>query len=150
MKISVISILVVGAALAGCSTPASSSGDTQAIAPTQAILLAADAAPFGVKGTFVFEVRAVGQQDGNIYLNSELDYRDQRNLTVAIFPDAAQEIRRKFGENADLALMGRRIKVKGEAKRVKIAFVVNGVPSDKYYYQTQVFVQTADQVEVVP
>jgi hypothetical protein len=150
MKCSIIPILISAAALLGCATPTSNANDAQSIAPTQAILLAADAAPLGVKGTFALEVRAVGRQDGNIYLNSELDYRDQRNLTVAIFPDAAQELRQKFGEDADVALKGKHIKVRGEAIRVTIGFVADGVLTDKYYYQTHVNVHEANQVEVVP
>jgi hypothetical protein len=150
MKQSIIPIMIIGVALLGCAIPASDANDIQAIAPTQAILLAADAAPLGVKGTFALEVRAVGRQDGNIYLNSELDYRDQRNLTVAIFPDAAQQCRQKFGEDADVVLKGKRIKVRGEAIRVKIGFVADGALTDKYYYQTHVNVYEANQVEVLP
>jgi hypothetical protein len=147
MKRCTVLILISGAALLGCT---SSATDTQSITPTQAILLAADAAPLGVKGTFMLEVRAVGRKDGNIYLDSESDYRDQRNLTVAIFPDAAQELRQKFGEDADAVFKGRRVRVRGEAMRVKIGFFVDGILTDKYYFQTHVDVHDATQIEVLP
>ena len=135
-----------GLALAGCATRVAA----PPITPTQAIVLAADAAPLGVKGTFVMEVRAVGRQDGDIYLDSERDYRDQRNLTIAIPPDAALELRQRFGEDADVALMGKRIRVSGQAVRVKVGFFANGMLTDKYYYQTHVNVFEARQIEVVP
>jgi len=142
--------MIVCAALLGCGAPAASSDPSQPITPIQAILAAASAAPNVVKGVFVLEVRATGRQDGNIYLNSELDYRDQRNLTIAIFPDAAPELRRKFSNDVDVALKGKRIRVSGVAQRVKIGFFENGEFTGKYYYQTHVDVTAANQIEVLP
>lgn len=61
-------------------------GTSQAawIAPHQAVLLAADAAPAGVEGTFALTVLGTGSQRDQLFLNSESDYRDQRSLTVAM------------------------------------------------------------------
>ena len=93
-------------------------------------------------------VRAVGRRDGNIYLNSEQDYRDQRNLTVTIRPSAINALAERFGEQADRFLIGRRIVVDGEARRVRIDFTYNGQPTGKYYYQTHVDVREASQLSI--
>ena len=54
---------------------------TQAITPAEAIRRAAEAAPRGVEGRFTFTVKATGRAEGNrLFLNSEADYRDQRNI----------------------------------------------------------------------
>lgn len=119
------------------------------ITPQQAIERAADAAPAGVKGVFVMDVRGTGRQDGNLYLNSQVDYRDQRNLTIAIAPDIAAALQTKFGDAPDTFLVGKRIAVTGEAKRVTIWFLWNGVPTEKYYYQTHVALTAADQLQIL-
>lgn len=119
------------------------------ITPQQAIERAAEAAPASVKGVFVMDVHATGRQNGNLYLNSQADYRDQRNLTIAIAPDVATTLQTKFGEVPDTFLVGKRIAVTGEAKRVTIWFLWNGVPTEKYYYQTHVELTAADQLQIL-
>jgi hypothetical protein len=150
MMKNILSAFVLSALLSGCAAPTKTSYVAPVIEPPQAVILAADAAPAGVGGTFLLEVRGSGRQDGNIYLNSEQDYRDQRCLTIAVLPDAANELRKKYNEDVDSALKGRRIVVKGVARRVKIAFFADGHVTDKYYYQTQVNVSDAGQIELQP
>ena len=93
-------------------------------------------------------VQATGTQDGQVYLNSELDYRDQRNLTVALSPIAAMHLHARLGADLLIALKGRDIVVTGAARRVQIFFFADGRRSDKYYYQTHVNVTSAEQVVV--
>jgi len=57
-------------------------------------------------------------------------------------------IERSIGANSDDALVGRKIFVRGVARRVKIYFTVDGHATDKYYYQTHVLVTTPVQVAV--
>jgi hypothetical protein len=137
-------------ALAGCqaslSRPMASAGT---IAPFEAIQAAAAAAPRRVPGVFEMRVAASGRQSGNIYLNSEKDYRDQRSLTVAIHPSAFAALRARFGGDPDAALAGRVIRVKGAARRAQILFLENGRPTGKYYYQTHVDVVRGEQIEIV-
>jgi hypothetical protein len=132
--------------LAGCQQNA---GSVRAIAPFDAIQSAAAAAPQGVPGVFELRVRATGRQDGNIYLNSEADYRDQRSLTVAVQPSAFAVLEKQFGAAPDVSLNGKTIRVRGVARRVRIDFVDNGQPSGKYYFQTHVAVARGDQIEIV-
>ena len=138
--------------LGGCaSTPApveAVSAHESWIEPPQAVLMAADAAPAGVEGTFAMRVRATGTQRGQTYLNSEPDYRDQRNLTVAITPRAAQQLAERLGEHPLSALKDKDILVRGAAVRTKIYFYANGQMTDRYYYQTHVNVSNADQIVV--
>lgn len=117
--------------------------------PSEAIVKAADAAPSGVTGVFDFVVRQANYDRGYFYLNSETDYRDQRNLTIAISPRSIAEFKKRYGDDLAMALKGRRILVVGQARRVRIDFTNDGKPSGKYYYQTHVFIANPDQLTVV-
>ena len=122
------------------------------ITPVEAINAAAEAATTServVRGVFEMPVRATGRQDSLLYLNSELDYRDQRSLTVAITPNAEKALQERFGADLALALTGKRIRVTGAAQRVTIWFFCDGKRTDKYYFQTHVPVLRADQLTVV-
>lgn len=130
------------------STPASGWDAFRNIPPEKAIMAAAKAGPDGVSGTFKMVVRNVGPQDGGFYLNSELDYRDQRNLTVAMSEETGRSLEKRIGASSDNALIGRKIFVRGTARRVKIVFTVNGQPTVKYYYQTHILVTDPVQIAV--
>ncbi|NYZ61879.1 hypothetical protein H0E82_03740 [Luteimonas sp. SJ-16] len=135
-------------AFAGCATSGTAPVDARWLAPAQAVQLAADAAPRGVKGVFALQVRATGRQGEMAYLNSETDYRDQRNLSIALEPQAVRQLGERLGADPLEALKGRRILVDGEARRTTIVFYADGVATDKYYYQTQVRVTRAEQITV--
>lgn len=144
-----LSLLVIGAGPLAWASPSASAQESVIVA-RDAILAAADAAPGSVSGTFVLEVRASGRQSGRIFLNSEKDYRDQRNLTVAIQPTVFESLRRRLGDWPDVALAGKLIHVRGAARRVRIDFLDNhGRPSGKYYYQTHINVTQANQITIV-
>ncbi len=117
----------------------------------QAVLLAAEAAPAGVPGTFRLHVYATDHNtdSGITYLSSERDYRDQRNLAVVISPDATVQLTERFGAPPSDALRGRDVLITGEAKRVAIHFLIEGVPTGAYYYQTHLPVSDAAQIEIV-
>lgn len=152
MKNGFLLAFLAAAVLVGCaSTPASpidNSSEASWISPHQAVLLAADAAPARVEGIFAMHVQATGTQRDLTYLNSEVDYRDQRNLTVAITPKAAQQLTQQLGAHPLAALKGKHILVRGAAVRTKIAFFANGRVTDQYYYQTHVNVRDATQISV--
>ncbi|MCD9097497.1 hypothetical protein LU699_08635 [Luteimonas fraxinea] len=144
-----IRMTVVVAALfaTGCVSGVSND-QARWLQPAQAIQLAADAAPRGAAGTFSMQVNAIGHQDGATYLNSETDYRDQRNLTVALTPAAARQLELRLGEPLAVALEHKRILVQGAATRVRINFTTAGQPTGKYYYQTHVRVTDAAQIQL--
>ena len=121
------------------------------LTPEQAIFQAADAAPAPVPGTFLMTVKAVGRMNGTVYLDSELDYRDQRNLAIAICPDAIAPLVAKFGGDLDKVMLGKNVAVAGAAIRFKVSLFSNdGMPLDTYYYQTHVDVCSADQITLQP
>lgn len=104
--------------------------DQALVTPQQAIFMAASAAPAGVEGVFVMRVQATGLQRDRTYLNSELDYRDQRNLTIAIAPIAARQLAERLGEHPSVALKGKDILVRGKAVRTTIRLIADGRVSD--------------------
>ena len=103
----------------------------------------------GVFGRFRMKVVETGRQDGTIYLNSERDYRDQRNLSVDIPAKVQKQLVTIYGTDADRALRGRTILVTGVAQRVKIAFYGDkGQLTSKYYYQTHVVIVDPRQIQL--
>jgi hypothetical protein len=147
-KLSIIAALTL---LSACDTAGAphlgAAGGT--ILPPEAVERAAAAAPSGVGGVFQMKVRAAGRQENRLYLNSEQDYRDQRNLTIAIEPTAERVLAQRLGGNVDTALMGKTIQVRGKAYRVKVWFFADGRQTDKYYYQTLVVLFDSDQLKIV-
>lgn len=143
-------VLPVAVSLAGCATypaPASIAGR---ISPREAIVAAADAAPRGVPGIFAIHVAATGRIGGRVFLNSQGDYRDQRNLTIAIAPPAAQALTQRHGAAPEAFFRGRNIEVRGAASRVRIDFTDDRHrPTGLYYYQTHVAVTDPDQIRIV-
>ncbi len=120
------------------------------IAPAAAVLAAADAAPRGYPGRFGFTVMRAEQVGPRFFLNSQPDYRDQRNLAIAIEYPAAQQLRRAYGADVQAAYLGKSIQVDGIAQRQRIDFTIGGRPSGKYYYQTHVVVMRPDQIALMP
>lgn len=144
---SLVPLLLLGACQSGPKAPdlAAATGMT---AP-QAVIAAANAAPRGVSGSFALVVRRAEMVGPRLFLNSEDDYRDQRNLSIAIQPYALPGLRDRLGKDLRAALVGRDIRVRGVARRTRIGFFKNGKPTGLYYYQTHVVVDSAAQINVV-
>jgi len=152
MRVRSLIAVTLLAFLSGCATtPQVPCGTTQGICPMQAIERAAAAAPYGAPGRYTLVVRSIGQSNGLIYLDSQNDYRDQRNVAVVLYPRAQAQLRARLSGSLERALEGRRIVVMGSARRVKILFVDSHHHySGKYYYQTHIAVTEGDQVQEVP
>jgi hypothetical protein len=138
---------VLLAALLTASALAQDRRDEKILSPQQAVMMAAGGET--VWGKFGLHVQAAGRADGKLFLNSELDYRDQRNLSIAIAPQAIIDLEKRTSQPPDQFLLGKDIAVSGAARRVKITFLSDGKPSDKYHYQTHVPVYDARQIEIV-
>lgn len=128
--------------------PVSVDCETRCLSPRDAIFAAAERAPDkGLSGIFRFRVRAVGHDRGRVFINSETDYRDQRNLTISVSPDAARAISKLVGEtNLEDVLIGKEVIIRGTARRTRIDFISGGRPTGKYYYQTHVIVNDVAQI----
>ncbi|MBS0481956.1 MAG: hypothetical protein JSR96_07320 [Proteobacteria bacterium] len=105
----------------------------------------------GVAGEFELTVRAVGQQHGIIFLNSETDYLDRNCLTIALPLALAHQI---FG-TTDLDQLRRRLPGKsavfgGVARQVRIDLTDAGRPTGKCYYQVHVNIMSPHQALRLP
>ncbi|WP_258044956.1 hypothetical protein [Sphingomonas citricola] len=117
------------------------------LSPQQAVMNAAES-PSGVSGVFEFAVRSGGEDYHGFYLNSEHDYRDPRNLTVALTPAVNQALLRRFGSAPTTYLLGHTIAVRGTARKTRIDFIADGCPTGKYYYQTHLRLTRPDDLTV--
>lgn len=138
-------ILLLALLLGACS----STSNVNIANTMNLIALAEEKAPNGVTGSFTFLIKATGTRRGEVYLNSESDYRDRRSVTIAVVPEIVSEFTHTYGSPPDEFFLGKTIEVTGEAKRVKINFFANGRPTNKYYFQTHVNVTSIDQINVL-
>jgi hypothetical protein len=113
------------------------------------IKAAADSAPKGVPGQYTLQIVATGSQGQYVYLNTEKDYRDQRAITVALHPKVIAQLSAKYRMPPQEYFVNKAIVVNGKAKRVKIAFISDGKPTGKYYYQIHIRVMDISQLKVV-
>lgn len=149
MRLVLITFILV---LTGCSsTPSSLPQKAGAgLSDTMEIIRsAAGSAPKGVKGEYVLNIKATGNQGPYVYLNTELDYRDQRSVTVAIHPNVVPELIAKYGSKPQDYFINKSISVIGQAKRIRIDFMSRNRPSGKYYYQTHIRVMDISQIKVL-
>lgn len=141
----ILSVIVLSAC---SSTPKiiSSSGATDVMSLIQQ---ASESAPKGIKGTFQLFIKATGIKRNIVYLNTELDYRDRRNITIALHPKLVNAFIAKYGVSPEEYFINKNIQVKGEAKQVKIWLISDGRRTDKYYYQIHIRVISIDQLSVL-
>jgi hypothetical protein len=145
----ILSLVLIGA-LSGCASTKDAEKVSEYISPIQAIERAAEASPKGVKGFFELNVKATGKPRNVAYLNSELDYRDPRNISIAISPKVRESFIKKYGETPEIFLKNKKIIVYGEARKVKISFGCNGKENEnQYYYQTHVRFSSLSQLLIV-
>ncbi|MDO6568981.1 hypothetical protein Q4561_18055 [Alteromonas sp. 1_MG-2023] len=149
MKIVLLSLMLV---LAGCSSTQTSTETTAAVANSdtmEIIRRAAEQAPRGVLGEYVLHIKATGSQGPFVYLNTELDYRDPRAITVALSPNLIPRLEDKYGASPQEFFTDKTVKVIGKATRVRIDFISEGKRTEKYYYQTHIRLVDISKIEVV-
>jgi hypothetical protein len=145
----ILSLVLIGALSGGASTK-DADKISEYISPIQAIEKVAEASPKGIRGFFELQVKATGKPKAVVYLNSELDYRDPRNISIALSPKVVESFISKYGETPELLLKNKKIVVYGEARKVKISFGCNGKRNEnQYYYQTHVRVGSLSQILIV-
>ncbi len=145
-------LLIAALASSGAAIAApQASGDASSaafITPYDAIWRAAADPENGVTGKFRLTVQTAEQWRDRVYLDSELNYRDQRSLNIEVLPAAQAALRERLGGSIE-SIRGKTIIVSGTAKRTTVWFLVNGKQTDKYYYQTQIAVSNANQIEIL-
>lgn len=140
-----VSILFVSA----CSSTPKVTSNSNISSIMNIIALSEEKAPNGVKGTFQLPIKASGIQRNTVYLNTETDYRDRRNITVALHPKLTGAFTKKYGSSPDIYFINKTIEVTGEAKRLKIYLFTNGKVTKKYYFQTHIRVTSLNQIKVL-
>ena len=136
-------LIAIALFICACSTvPTNSRGW---IDPVDAIRAANDDPRHGVRGEFIITVKALDSYPERSFLNSEKDYRDQRNLTIRMPTSIVPKLEERLGVKFQ-GLKNRRLVVLGVAKRNRIDFVADGKPTGKYYYQTHVQVDSPTQI----
>jgi len=136
-------ILTLALVLGACSSTSTSTINT-----IKLIALSEQSAPNGVQGTFNFLIKATGNRRGDIFLNTEDDYKDRRAITIVLSPKVSSDFTSKYGSTPDLYFINKTIEVTGEAKREKIYFYSKGRVTTKYYYQTHIDVTSLDQIKI--
>lgn len=116
------------------------------------ILRAADS-PQGTHAELEFEIAGVGEgrgmSAGRWYLNSEADYRDFRSLNISLDPWIVEQLKEQTGMASVDELLGRSIRVQGQAFRVPIYFFCQDRQTEAYYFQTQLPVERMSQIEIL-
>lgn len=140
-----ISVLVLSA----CGSTPKNITNANVINTMNLIAQTEEKAPEGVQGTFQFAIKASGVKSGVVYLNTEMDYRDRRNITVSLPPNLIHAFTEKYGTSPGSYFINKTIEVTGEAKRLKIYFISSGRVTKKYYFQTHLKVTSLKQIEVI-
>ena len=141
-------VLLCALVLAGCS-----SQPTQPTERTDIIDVIVRAAenPRGVDADVEFVIVGVGEgsgyEAGRWFLNSEPNYRDFRSLNIIIHPRVVQALREAEGVEYASDLLGRRVRVQGQAFRVQINFSCQGRVTEAHYFQTHLPVARLRQIE---
>ena len=117
------------------------------LSPAQAVMNAAEM-PEGIGGVFEMVVRATGRQGRFLYLNSEADYRDPRNLTIAIAPLEERALAERLGGVIETSILRKVVAVRGVAKKIRIDFTADGRPTGKYYFQTHLNLASARDITI--
>jgi len=107
------------------------------VEPVQAVQLAAATRPYGFSGVFSLTVRSISTRGAFTFLNSELDERDIRNLSVAIPAKTVQKLQTQYGP-VEAAFLGKTILVSGVAKQVPVSLLHDGKRTISSFLQTTV------------
>lgn len=118
--------------------------DAAPMGPAQAIAAASAAGKSEVAGIFEMQIVSTGASGFNVYLNSDADYRNAANLSIELHAGAVNELRKQLGGRPEDLLKGKRVRVKGVARRVPIPRRAGGT-----YYQTRIDVDSATQIEIL-
>lgn len=99
------------------ASPAAGRQQLETLTPAQAIGKASEAQAKPVRALFQFRVQSAAKSRAGYYLNSEKDFRSPANLSVAIKESAMAGITKKYGDDLKSALVGKTIKLIGQARQ---------------------------------
>lgn len=102
-----------------------------------------------IYGTFTLTVRSTGGDHEILFLNSERDFRDPRNLSPSLHPHAVEELKKLHGGDLAAFFAGRTIWVTGDAERVPVTLLKDGKVVGTYF-QHRIAVTDAGQISLTP
>jgi hypothetical protein len=138
--------LIFALIITGCSsTPSTTTSFSNTM---EIIAAAAEASPDKVSGVFQLKIQAAGSDRKRIFLNTELDYRDPRNITLVLNPSVIPSLENKYGSDLESVIIGKTLKVSGQAQMVRINFTSQGRRTNKYYYQTHIHIDNLAQLKI--
>lgn len=146
------SLLILTLLFASVSYSKNSLADEEIITPAQAVkLLDENNKEWSekVRGVFEITVNATGKDKKWGYLNSNINYRVKENLTIKLSKHIRKRLTKKFGQDPLEFLKGKKIRVKGEAKKVKIYKIVGGKKTNLVYFQSHVILKGIKNLEIV-
>ncbi|MBU0911302.1 MAG: hypothetical protein KKF22_02055 [Gammaproteobacteria bacterium] len=133
--------------LTGCALQEVPGPAKQGLTAWDAIVLSEQSAPQPVPGLFSLQIRNAAKLGSTVYLNTEFDYRDRRNISVVLTPKMLEEFAALYpGQQAETYFLGRNIVVNGAASRQTIWFMTEGEKTEKYYFQTHIPVWYTGQI----
>jgi hypothetical protein len=121
------------------------------VTPETAVMTAAEKDRNGYKARFGMTVRATGESRGWLFLNSQDDYRDPRNLSVKLSKRAQYSLQEQLRiDDLDSFFKGKTIVVDGVARATKIRIYDDKRQwTGEHYFQTQIRVDRAGQIGIV-
>lgn len=114
--------LATGCGAQAAPPQAAAAKESSSVYSPREAIAAASRDETGASGVFEFKVASIGggAKGRAVFLNSEEDYRDPKNLTVMVRPAAVKAIEAKLGKPLDKAFNGKRVRVTGTAQKAKI------------------------------
>lgn len=141
----ILSIVILSA----CSSTPEAPLQTEATDIIQLIEQAKRRYPEPIRGTFQIPIKASGSQNGMVFLNSNLDYREPTNITLAIAPSTIESFINTYKRSPDIYFKNKTLEVTGKVERVKIYMYKEGKRTKKYYFQTHIRIKSTDQIKVL-
>ncbi len=135
------------ATLGGCAVQQSVSPAKAGLTALDAIVMSEQTAPEPVPGVFSLHIKNADKVGDVVYLNTEFDYRDRRNVTLVLTPRMLQEFAASYpDQQPQQYFLGRNIVVNGAASRQTIWFISQGKKTEKYYFQTHIPIWYSGQI----
>jgi len=135
--------------LSACSSTSEVASKSEATDIIQLIEKAKRRFPEPVRGTFQIPIKATGIKNGVVYLNSNLDYREPTNITLALATSTIEAFTNYYNSSPDLYFKNKMLEVTGKVERIKIYMYKNGKRTKKYYFQTHIRVISIEQIRVL-
>ncbi|RLV60918.1 hypothetical protein D5018_04560 [Parashewanella curva] len=127
---------------------ACSSTSKQAVNSDTSMALAEQHTPKSVNGTFKLPIKSTALVGERVYLNTQNDYRDRRNISVEITPMLVFELDESYGTPPEKYFLNKLLEVKGEVKKIKIYVISDGKVTKDYYFQTLIKINSLNQINV--